>query len=228
MKKRITALLLLLTLSVTSLFACTSADKSESASDKTAKTSKSTSTKKQELTPVTLNEVAHSIFYAPMYVAIEKGYFANEGIDLSLVTGFGVSQLVQDDFDYPTYTFPPYLAAIQPDGICIQISLLIILHSKQNSPCVLSNNAVWCKSVSFLECNYCRICSSTKDSIYFATVKSKTIQSLLNQSCDISSCSFSTGWTTCKSVLSWNAINNLFGKSLSITFFLQSAYPVVS
>ena len=87
MKKRITALLLLLTLSVTSLFA----DKSESASDKTAKTSKSTSTKKQELTPVTLNEVAHSIFYAPMYVAIEKGYFANEGIDLSLVTGFGVS-----------------------------------------------------------------------------------------------------------------------------------------
>ena len=96
MKKRITALLLLLTLSVTSLFACTSADKSESASDKTAKTSKSTSTKKQELTPVTLNEVAHSIFYAPMYVAIEKGYFANEGIDLSLVTGFGVSLLVQN------------------------------------------------------------------------------------------------------------------------------------
>ena len=92
MKKRITALLLLLTLSVTSLFACTSADKSESASDKTAKTSKSTSTKKQELTPVTLSEVAHSIFYAPMYVAIEKGYFANEGIDLSLVTGFGADK----------------------------------------------------------------------------------------------------------------------------------------
>ena len=92
MKKRITALLLLLTLSVTSLFACTSADKSESASDKTAKTSKSTSTKKQELTPVTLNEVAHSIFYAPMYVAIEKGYFSNEGIDLSLVTGFGADK----------------------------------------------------------------------------------------------------------------------------------------
>ena len=42
-------------------------------------------------TRVVLNEVAHSVFYAPMYVAIEKGYFANEGIDLSLVTGFGVS-----------------------------------------------------------------------------------------------------------------------------------------
>ena len=39
---------------------------------------------------VTLNEVAHSIFYAPMYMAIEEGYFEDEGIDLTLVTGFGV------------------------------------------------------------------------------------------------------------------------------------------
>ena len=37
--------------------------------------------------PIVLNEVAHSIFYAPMYVAIEEGYFAEEGIDLTLVTG---------------------------------------------------------------------------------------------------------------------------------------------
>ena len=42
-----------------------------------------------ELTKVTLNEVAHSIFYAPQYVAIEEGYFAEEGIELELVTGFG-------------------------------------------------------------------------------------------------------------------------------------------
>lgn len=44
------------------------------------------------LTPVTLNEVAHSIFYAPMYAAIEEGYFAEEGIDLTLVTGFGADK----------------------------------------------------------------------------------------------------------------------------------------
>lgn len=43
-------------------------------------------------TKVTLNEVAHSIFYAPMYVAIEEGYFAEEGIDLELVTGFGADK----------------------------------------------------------------------------------------------------------------------------------------
>ena len=41
---------------------------------------------------VALNEVAHSIFYAPMYVAIEEGYFEEEGIDLTLVTGFGADK----------------------------------------------------------------------------------------------------------------------------------------
>lgn len=47
------------------------------------------SSKKQK---ITLNEVAHSIFYAPMYVAIEEGYFEEEGIDLLLVTGFGADK----------------------------------------------------------------------------------------------------------------------------------------
>lgn len=49
-------------------------------------------TKGGELKPVTLNEVAHSCFYAPMYVAIENGYFEEEGIDLTLVTGFGADK----------------------------------------------------------------------------------------------------------------------------------------
>lgn len=43
---------------------------------------------------VVLNEVAHSIFYAPMYVAIEEGYFEEEGIDLELVTGFGADKVM--------------------------------------------------------------------------------------------------------------------------------------
>ncbi len=45
------------------------------------------------LTKVTLSEVAHSIFYAPMYVAIEEGYFADEGINLELVTAFGADKV---------------------------------------------------------------------------------------------------------------------------------------
>ena len=43
-------------------------------------------------TEMVLNEVAHSIFYAPMYVAIEEGYFAEAGIELTMVTGFGADK----------------------------------------------------------------------------------------------------------------------------------------
>lgn len=50
-------------------------------------------TTNNDLTPVTLNEVAHSIFYAPQYVAIENGYFEEEGIDLTLVNGFGADNV---------------------------------------------------------------------------------------------------------------------------------------
>ena len=46
------------------------------------------------LTPVTLNEVAHSIFYAPQYAAIELGYFKDQGIDLSLVNGAGADKVM--------------------------------------------------------------------------------------------------------------------------------------
>ena len=48
----------------------------------------------EELTKITLNEVAHSIFYAPQYVAIEEGYFVEEGIKLELVTGFGADKVM--------------------------------------------------------------------------------------------------------------------------------------
>lgn len=85
MKKRVFSLMIAFILTVASLAACSSADTKE-ASD----TSNTTKSDKPELEKITLNEVAHSIFYAPMYVAIEEGYFEEEGIDLTLVTGFGV------------------------------------------------------------------------------------------------------------------------------------------
>lgn len=75
MKKRLFHLSLVLLLCLSSLTGCGSQKSSG-----------------ENLTKVTLNEVAHSIFYAPLYVAIEEGYFANEGIDLTLVTGFGADK----------------------------------------------------------------------------------------------------------------------------------------
>lgn len=50
--------------------------------------------KKEELTTLRLNEVAHSIFYAPQYVAIEKGYFEEEGIALELINGSGADNVM--------------------------------------------------------------------------------------------------------------------------------------
>ena len=75
MKKRLIAVLLIVALTAMMIPGCTSKEK-------------------PGYTKVVLNEVAHSIFYAPMYVAIEKGYFADEGIDLELVCGFGADKVM--------------------------------------------------------------------------------------------------------------------------------------
>lgn len=66
----------------------------ESSSKSVSETSASADSTTKPLTKVTLNEVAHSIFYAPQYVAIEEGYFEDEGLDLDLVTGFGADKVL--------------------------------------------------------------------------------------------------------------------------------------
>ena len=49
--------------------------------------------KKETLEKVTLAEVAHTIFYAPQYVAIEKGYFKDYGIDVDLILASGADKV---------------------------------------------------------------------------------------------------------------------------------------
>ena len=75
MKKRLIAFALVFALAMFSFVGCSSKEENENQK-------------------VVLNEVAHSIFYAPMYVAIEKGYFSEEGIDLELVCGFGADKVM--------------------------------------------------------------------------------------------------------------------------------------
>ncbi len=42
-----------------------------------------------ELRHVTINEVTRSVFYAPLYVAVSRGFFEEEGMEIEIVTGGG-------------------------------------------------------------------------------------------------------------------------------------------
>lgn len=48
----------------------------------------------KELKEITLCEVTHSIFYAPQYVAISKGFFEEEGLKITLVNGAGADKVM--------------------------------------------------------------------------------------------------------------------------------------
>lgn len=50
--------------------------------------------KGQEVKKVRLNEVTHSVFYAPLYAAMHLGFFADEGIDLELTNGGGADKVM--------------------------------------------------------------------------------------------------------------------------------------
>ena len=85
MKKKAVSVFLVIAIAITALLVCTS----ENQDVESTSTESVTDTK---LTKVILNEVAHSIFYAPMYVSIEEGYFEEEGIELTVQTGFGADK----------------------------------------------------------------------------------------------------------------------------------------
>ena len=86
MKKRLFSAMLAAVLALSVLAGCSAKEK-EVSSD-----SGQTDGDSKELTKVVLNEVAHSIFYAPTYVAIEEGYFEEERVQVELVNGFGADK----------------------------------------------------------------------------------------------------------------------------------------
>lgn len=48
---------------------------------------------KNKLTKVKVAEVAHSVFYAPQYVAVKKGYFKDEGLDVDIILTPGADKV---------------------------------------------------------------------------------------------------------------------------------------
>lgn len=50
------------------------------------------SCKNDGLTNITVAEVTHSLFYAPQYIAINKGYFKDEGLNVNVITTPGADK----------------------------------------------------------------------------------------------------------------------------------------
>ncbi len=47
-----------------------------------------------EATTVRVSEVAHSVFYAPQYVAMSQGFFEEEGLNIELINGGGADKVM--------------------------------------------------------------------------------------------------------------------------------------
>ena len=77
MHKKIIALASALSLGACCLTGCSSSNEAK---------------KEKELDKVTVAEVTHSVFYAPQYAAITKGFFEEEGIELDLIDAQGADK----------------------------------------------------------------------------------------------------------------------------------------
>ena len=82
--KRLFAMMLALIL----VFGCAACD------GQTEEAAPKTESAKQETVKLTLSEVTHSVFYAPQYVALEKGFFAEEGLEIELINGGGADKVM--------------------------------------------------------------------------------------------------------------------------------------
>ena len=113
MKKRFLSCLVCAAFSLSLLAGCSADPESTSKDSRETAIEQAAPAEEKEPVKVTLNEVAHSIFYAPMYAAIEEGYFEEEGINLDLVCGFGAGRPGKDTAVLPT---SPGVSA--PDRLC--------------------------------------------------------------------------------------------------------------
>ena len=82
---------------------------------------------KAEAEVIRLNEVTHSVFYAPLYVAINEGYFAEQGITIELTNGGGADK-----------TMTAVLSGQADIGFCgPEASIYVYNEGKKNYPIVI-------------------------------------------------------------------------------------------
>ena len=76
---------------------------------------------------IRLNEVTHSVFYAPLYVALNEGYFAEQGLTIELTNGGGADK-----------TMTAVLSGQADIGFCgPEASIYVYNEGKKNYPIVI-------------------------------------------------------------------------------------------
>ena len=83
MKKRIICICMAALLSLSLLAGCGAEGNTDTEQDAAA-----------QAVTVRLSEVTHSVFYAPQYVAMSQGFFADEGLDIDLSNGGGADKVM--------------------------------------------------------------------------------------------------------------------------------------
>lgn len=82
---------------------------------------------KNGLTTIRLNEVTHSIFYAPLYIAIENGFFKEEGLEIELTNGGGADK-----------TMTALLSGDADIGLMgVEASVYVYLEGKKDAPKII-------------------------------------------------------------------------------------------
>ena len=86
-----------------------------------------TACSKEKEDVIRLNEVTHSVFYAPMYVAINEGYFKEQGLSIELTNGGGADK-----------TMTAVLSGQADIGFCgPEASIYVYNEGKKNYPIVI-------------------------------------------------------------------------------------------
>ena len=93
MKRFLYTVLAILVVIIAVVIAIVSRDSSNGITNDTTKNLSGDETPK-ELEKITVSEVTHSIFYAPQYVAMNLGFFEEEGLEIELINGGGADNVM--------------------------------------------------------------------------------------------------------------------------------------